>query len=130
MSHQMLHQKISRETRLRDYLIKRIFSEISDVKLNGCLDARLPGNVNVSFKGINGGAVVALLDLEGICVSAASACSTGSEKPSHVQLAIGNSREEAYGAVRFTLGPQNTKEELDITVDVLKKTVARLRELK
>lgn len=129
ISHQILKQKSQYETMLRDYLINRIFREIPDVKLNGSPNLRLPGNVNVSFSGINGGAVVALLDLEGICISAASACSAGSDKPSHVQLAIGNSEEEAYGAVRFTLGPQNNKEELDKTVEVLKKAVARLREL-
>lgn len=129
MSHQMLKQKIRYETMLRDYLIGRIFREIPDVKLNGSPSLRLPGNVNISFSGINGGAVVALMDLEGICVSAASACSAGSKSPSHVQLAIGNTGEEAYGAVRFTLGMQNTKEELDKTVEVLKKTVARLREM-
>lgn len=129
MSHQILKKKIRYETMLRDYLFSRIFREIPDVKLNGSFTLRLPGNVNVSFAGINGGAVVALMDLEGICVSAASACSAGSDEPSHVQMAIGNSREEAYGAVRFTLGMQNTREELDKTVEVLKKTVARLREM-
>lgn len=129
ISHQIMKQKIQYETMLRDHLINRIFQEIPDVKLNGSPTMRLPGNVNVSFSGINGGAVVALLDLEGICISAASACSAGSDKPSHVQLAIGNSEEEAYGAVRFTLGPQNNKEELEKTVEVLKKAVSRLREL-
>lgn len=129
ISHQIMKQKIQYETMLRDHLINRIFQEIPDVKLNGSPTMRLPGNVNVSFSGINGGAVVALLDLEGICISAASACSAGSDKPSHVQLAIGNSEEEAYGAVRFTLGPQNSKEELEKTVEVLKKAVSRLREL-
>ena len=129
ISHQIMAQKIRHETMLRDYLVNRIFQEIPDVKLNGSPTLRLPGNVNVSFAGINGGAVVALLDLEGICISSASACSAGSDKPSHVQLAIGNSQEEAYGAVRFTLGPQNSKEELEKTVETLKKIVARLREL-
>ncbi len=129
ISHQIMKHKIRHETMLRDHLINRIFREIPDVKLNGSPTLRLPGNVNVSFAGINGGAVVALMDLEGICVSAASACSAGSDKPSHVQLAIGNSEEEAYGAVRFTLGPQNNKDELEKTVEILKKTVTRLRGL-
>ncbi len=129
MSHQILNRKMQYETMLRDYLISRLFREIPGVKLNGSSILRLPGNVNISIAGINGGAVVALLDLEGICISAASACSAGSDKPSHVQMAIGNSTEEAYGALRFTLGPQNTKEELDKTVEALKRTVERLRDL-
>ena len=72
--------------------------------------------------------MVALLDLEGICASSASACSAGIQKASHVQLAIGKSEQQAYEVIRFTLGVHNTREELDYTVDVLKQCVKRLRE--
>lgn len=129
MSHAIMRQKIQYETMLRDYLIGRIFKEIPSVKLNGSADTRLPNNVNVSFGGINGGALVALMDLEGVCVSAASACSAGSDKPSHVLRAIGNTQEESYGAVRLTLGPQTTRMELDKALEILKKAVLRLREI-
>lgn len=129
LSHMILDQKIQYETRLRNYLIGRILEEIPETTLNGSKDARLPNNVNVRFSGINGGALVALMDLEGVCVSAASACSAGSNEPSHVLRAIGNTEEEAYGAVRLTLGPQTTREELQTAVALLKKSVSRLREL-
>lgn len=129
ISHRIMKRKIQHEIMLRNYLIQRIFREIPSVKLNGSLDMRLPNNVNVSIAGVNGGALVALMDLEGVCVSAASACSVGSGEPSHVLLAIGNSKEEAYGSVRLTLGPQNTREEIDLALELLKKSVFRLREM-
>ena len=109
------------ESRLRDYFIRRLLEEIPGSSINGDRRNRLPNNVNISIAGVNGPAVVALLDLEGICVSSASACSTGEQKASHVQLAIGNAGHQAYEAIRFTLGIQNTPEELDDTVEVLKR---------
>ena len=129
VSARILERKTRHEIQLRDYLIGRIFHEIPGVKLNGPKERRLPNNVNISFAGINGGALVALLDLEGICVSAASACAAGSGHPSHVLRAIGNDEAMAYGAVRFTLGWQNTRGEIDRVVEILKKTVQRLRNL-
>ncbi|MCD8110733.1 MAG: cysteine desulfurase [Clostridiales bacterium] len=127
MSHRMLREKMYRETQLRNYFMKRLLTEIPKIKINGSTQQRLPNNINVSISGVNGGALVALLDLEGICVSAASACSAGSDEPSHVQLAIGNSLEEAQSAVRITLGPENTREEVDITTDTIKRLVKKLR---
>ncbi len=117
-------QKISR---LRDYLAQRIIKEMPNVKINGHVSRRLPGNLNISLPGIDGAAVAAILDMDGICVSSASACSTGSSKPSHVLKAIGRTDEEAYGAVRLTLGEENTKEEMDRTVDALKKALFYLK---
>lgn len=128
MSHQMMKQKVYRETSLRNYFIRRLLTEIRDVKINGSMQMRLPNNINCCIRGVDGSALVALLDLEGICISAASACQTGSGESSHVQLAIGNTSAEARSAIRITLGPQTTRDELDITVDTLKQIVARLRD--
>ncbi|MCD8217901.1 MAG: cysteine desulfurase [Clostridiales bacterium] len=127
MSHRMLREKMERETALRNYMFRRLLTEIPDIKINGAAQMRLPNNVNCSIRGINGGAFVALMDLEGICVSAASACSTGSEEPSHVQLAIGNTAAEARSAVRITLGYETTREEIDYTVDTMKRLIEKLR---
>lgn len=127
VSHSILREKMERETALRNYLFRRLLSEIPDIKINGAAQMRLPNNVNCSIRGINGGALVALLDLEGICVSAASACSVGSEEPSHVQLAIGNTPAEARSAVRITLGYETTREEIDFTVDTMKRLIEKLR---
>ncbi|MCD8149518.1 MAG: cysteine desulfurase [Clostridiales bacterium] len=127
MSHRMLREKMERETALKNYMFRRLLTEIPDIKINGAAQMRLPNNVNCSIRGINAGAFVALMDLEGICVSAASACSAESEEPSHVQLAIGNTPAEARSAVRITLGYETTREEIDYTVDTMKRLVEKLR---
>ena len=126
-SAKILKQKMEYEQKLQQYLIDRLREEIPGLVLNGSERHRLPNNVNVSIRGINGPALVALLDLEGICASSGSACAHGNGKPSHVQLAIGKNEEEAYQAVRFTLGIQNTKEELEDTVNAVRNCVQRLR---
>ncbi len=122
-------EKISALSRMRDYLIRRILKEIPGTMLNGHPIRRLPGNVNICLPGVDGAAAAAMLDLDGICVSSASACATKSSGPSHVLKAIGRSDEEAYGALRMTLGEENTKEELDAAVESLKRAVAYFREL-
>ncbi len=122
-------EKISGLCRLRDYLIRRILKEIPGTMLNGHPLRRLPGNVNICLPGVDGAAVAAMLDLDGICVSSASACATKNSGPSHVLRAIGRSEEEAYGALRMTLGEENTKEELDTAVERLKEAAAYLREI-
>ena len=117
----------SQLSKLRDYLAKRIISEIPFCYINGSMDNRLPGNLNVTFKYIEGESILLMLDMNGICASSGSACSSGSLEPSHVLLAIGVPPEEAHGSIRFTLGKENTKEQIDYTVDKLKETVERLR---
>lgn len=113
-------------TKKREYLVCRLRDALPQAIFNGHPVRRLPGNVNLCFPGIDGGALTAMLDLEGICVSATSACATGSTEPSHVLTAIGRNEREALGAVRLTLGPENTKEELDRTVEALKRAVEYL----
>lgn len=112
----------------RNYFVKRIMQEIPDCRLNGHSKKRLPGNANVSFKGVSGTALLVLLEEEGIYASAGSACSAGNTSLSHVIKALGVPKEYAYGTIRFTLGKDTTKEELDRTISVLKKSVKILRQ--
>lgn len=118
----------SRElSKLREYFIKRVLREIPDVRLNGHREKRLPGNVNFSFKGLSGTALLVLLEENGIYASAGSACSAGITRISHVIEALGVPKEYAYGTIRFTMGRETTRMDVDTTIDVLKKSVNILR---
>ena len=121
-------KEIEHERMLRDYLISQIEQEIPGAMLNGHRTKRLPGNVNFSFPGVEGESVLIMLDMQGICASSGSACTSGSIDPSHVLLAIGRSPEEARSAIRLTLGAENTKEEMDIVVGELARIVGKIRE--
>ncbi len=112
---------------LRDYYISQIQEKISDTKVNGHRTKRLPGNANISFKYIDGEALLLNLDMKGICASSGSACTSGSLEPSHVLVAIGLSPEMANGALRVTFGDDNTKEDVDYLVDSLVEIVEKLR---
>jgi cysteine desulfurase len=114
---------------LRDYFIERVSTEIKDIRINGSLEKRLPGNANITFKFIEGEAILLLLDMEGISVSTGSACSSASLTPSHVLEAIGVPVEEIHGSIRFTVGDFTTKEDIDYTVDTLKGVVTKLRNI-
>lgn len=128
---ELAHRRMRMENRhmkyLRDYLIRRVLNEIPDVILTGSRQFRLSNNASFCFKGITGEAAAILLDTQGICVSSGSACSTGSLEDSHVLSAIGLESEWAQGAVRITLGAENTKEEIDYTLEKLKMVVADMR---
>ncbi|MCI6019487.1 MAG: cysteine desulfurase NifS [Clostridiales bacterium] len=117
------------ETKLRDYMIKRIHEEIPYARLNGDKTRRLPNNVNFSFQFIEGESLLIMLDMAGICASSGSACTSGSLDPSHVLLAIGLPHEIAHGSLRLTIGYETTKEDVDYTVDEIKKIVERLRNM-
>lgn len=123
-----IERKAREITNHRNYFIKRVRQEIPDCRLNGHDRRRLPGNANFSFKGISGTALLVLLEEEGIYASAGSACSAGTTSLSHVIKAIGVPKEYAYGTIRFTLGRDTTREELDRTISVLKKSVKILRQ--
>ena len=125
----IMEEKSKKETELRDYLISRIEAEIPYSRLNGHRTERLPGNVNFSFEFIEGESMLIMLDMKGICASSGSACTSGALDPSHVLMAIGLKHEIAHGSLRLTLSEENTKEEMDIVVEELKKIVARLREM-
>ena len=122
-----MEERTETERRLRDYLIDRVLKEIPYARLNGHRSQRLPGNANFSFQFIEGESLLIMLDMEGICGSSGSACTSGSLDPSHVLLAIGLPHEIAHGSLRLTLNEEVTKEELDYVVDTLKRIVEKLR---
>lgn len=124
-----MNERIAYETKLRDYLIERIMNEIPYTRLNGDPVKRLPNNANFCFRFIEGESMLILLDQQGICGSSGSACTSGSLDPSHVLLAIGLPHEIAHGSLRLTLSEKTTKEDIDFTVDQLKKIIERLRSM-
>ena len=124
---EQLEENRAKMTALRDRLMTGIQARISEVNLNGHPTNRLPNNVNFSFKYIEGESILLMLDMNGIAASSGSACTSGSLDPSHVLLALGLPHEIAHGSVRLTLGDETTEEDIDYTIDVLEKTVARLR---
>ena len=113
--------------KLRDRLIDGILATIPDVKLNGHRTQRLPNNVNVSIRYIEGEAMLLRLDLAGIAASSGSACTSGSLDPSHVLLAIGLPHEVAHGSLRLTLGDFNTEQDVDTVLEKLPGIVEKLR---
>lgn len=114
-------------TNLRNYYISEIKNKIPNVKINGGMEHRLPGNANISFKEVDGEELLLCLDAEGICASSGSACSTGQSTPSHVLLAIGVPSSLAYGALRVTFGEENSKEDVDYLIRKLIKIVEKIR---
>ena len=124
-----LQSKIVKVSELRDHAIERIEKEIPYCRLNGHRTERLPGNVNFSFRFVEGESLLMMMNHNGICVSTGSACASGSLDPSHVLLAIGLPHEIAHGSIRMSLSEDNTIEEIDKAVDVLKSSVERLRSL-
>ena len=120
---------VKHSSQMRDYLKDRILSEIPDTFVNGTMDGRHPGNLNVTFEYIEGESILLLLNQFGISVSTGSACSSKSLEPSHVLAALGVPDEMIHGTVRFTVGDMTTKEDIDYVVDNLKTVVARLREI-
>lgn len=112
---------------LRNYCIEQIKNRIPYIRINGDLNSRLPGNINISFLYVNGKDLVKLLAKKWICTSSGSACSSGLPQPSHVLLAMGLSEDIASSALRITLGKENTKEDIDYFVDELEKIVVNLR---
>ncbi len=121
--------KIQETKNLRNKLIDGILEKIPNSKLNGAREQRLPNNVNFSFEGAEGEAIVIALDQEGIAASTGSACSSRSLEPSHVLLALGLSHEQAHGSLRLTLGRYTTEKEIDRVLEVLPGVIQRLRKI-
>ncbi|MDO5833899.1 MAG: aminotransferase class V-fold PLP-dependent enzyme [Lachnospiraceae bacterium] len=121
-------QRIAQESAVRDHLIQRLLDEIPYTSLNGDPTHRLPNNVNVCFKYIEGETLLLLLNEKHIYASAGSACASGSLEPSHVLRAIGVAHEDAYGSLRLTIGPETTIADVDEVVDLMKPIIAQLRE--
>lgn len=124
-----MDERTAKERQLRDYLIDRILKEVPYTRLNGHRSNRLPNNANFSFQFIEGESLLIMLDMDGICGSSGSACTSGSLDPSHVLLAIGLPHEIAHGSLRLTLSDETTKEDLDYVVESIKKIVERLRSM-
>ena len=124
-----MKERTRKETELRDYLIKRVLAEVPYTRLNGHRTRRLPNNANFSFQFIEGESLLIMLDMNNICASSGSACTSGSLDPSHVLLAIGLPHEIAHGSLRLTLSEENTYEEIDYTVEKIKEIVDKLRKM-
>ncbi|MFC2045622.1 cysteine desulfurase NifS [Chloroflexota bacterium] len=122
-----MSDEVNRLIHLRDRLIRDLFERTDHIRLNGHPTKRLPNNVNMSVDFVEGESMILNLDLEGICASTGSACSSASLEPSHVLLAIGLSHEQAHGSLRFTLGNWTSEEEIERTIEVLPGIIARLR---
>jgi cysteine desulfurase len=120
---------LARMSEMRDRIERTILAEIEAAGVNGGGAPRVPNTTNVYFDGIEGEALVIALDLKGLAVSTGAACSSGAIEPSHVLTAMGLPPERARASIRFSLGKQNTPEEVDFAVNLVPKTVARLREL-
>ncbi|MGI6065432.1 MAG: cysteine desulfurase NifS [Bacillota bacterium] len=116
-----------RITYLRDKLIDGILSSISHTQLNGDRQKRIPHNANFSFRFVEGESLLLMLDMQNIAASSGSACTSGSTDPSHVLLAMGIPFDVAFGSLRFTLGKENTEEDIDYVLKVLPPIVERLR---
>jgi cysteine desulfurase len=116
---------------LRDRLYDGLQHRIADIELNGPSDPerRLPNNLNIAIRGVQGETVLLSLDMQGIAASAGSACTTGNSEPSHVLLAMGLNAERARASLRLTVGRPNSVEQIDETVDILAETVERVRAL-
>ena len=127
LARQEMSGEVVRLTYLRDQLIKGLLKRIDHIHLNGHSQTRLPNNVNVSVDFVEGESMVLNLDLEGICASTGSACSSSSLEPSHALLATGLSPEQAHGSLRLTLGKWTTEEEISRVLEVLPQIVAKLR---
>lgn len=129
LTYQDFDKKIEKITKLRDKLIDEVLANIPYARLNGHRTLRLPNNANFSFEFVEGESLLLLLDMNGVCASSGSACSSGSLDPSHVLLAIGLPHEKAHGSIRFTLGDDNTEEEIDFVLEKLPQIVQRMREM-
>jgi len=129
LAYEHFDERTSRMREMRDYLERQITSLISNTIVNGDRERCVPNISNLSFEGVDGESLLIALDLKGIAVSTGSACASGSLEPSHVLQALGLTREEVRGSLRFSLSAITTTEEIDYAVSILGETVARLREM-
>ncbi len=127
IAEETMEERKIKETQLRDYLSRRIMEEIPYARMNGHRWFRLSNNINVAFRFVNSESLLILLDMEQICASGGSACNAGSTKPSHVIEALHVPEEYKNGVIRLTVGEENTIDEMEHVVDVLKKKVEELR---
>lgn len=124
-----MEERANKEIYLRELLIKKVLNEVPYTRLNGDSKKRLPNNANFSFQFIEGESLLIMLDMQNICASSGSACTSGSLDPSHVLLGIGLPHEIAHGSLRITLSEDNTEDEILYTIDKIKGIVERLRSM-
>ena len=127
MAYDKLEEHTLKISQLRDYYENSVKESIPNIKINGDINDRLPGNSNISFIGVNGQDLLLNLDMMGICVSSGSACTSGSINASHVLMALGLDEDIARSSIRVSIGKYNTKEDIDYLVTSLQETVDRLR---
>ena len=125
-----MDEHISKMKELKNYYVGEVQKRIPNIRINGAVNARLPGNSNISFEGINGNDLLLELDNVGICASSGSACNSKDPAPSHVLSAIGLSEDLIRGALRVTFGEFNTLEEVEFLVENLENCVKKLRKQK
>lgn len=125
-AYENLAEKQEKTEKMRDKLINEL-TKIKESRLNGDLEHRLPGNVNISFRGIEGESLLLMLDLEGICASSGSACTSGSLDPSHVLLALGLDHATAHGSLRLSINEETTDEDIDYIIEAVPRVLAKLR---
>lgn len=125
-AYENLAEKQEKTKAMRDKLISEL-TKIKESRLNGDLENRLPGNVNISFRGIEGESLLLMLDLEGICASSGSACTSGSLDPSHVLLALGLDHATAHGSLRLSINEETTDEDIDYIIEAVPRVLAKLR---
>ena len=124
---QKLPEESKRVAALRDRLMDGLLERIPDIKINGDRENRLPGNVNVSIKYVEGESLLMMLDMQGVCAASGSACTSGSLDPSHVLMAIGLDHATAHGSLRFSFADYSTQEDIDYILEVLPPIVEKLR---
>jgi len=129
IARESLGENRRRLTRLRDYLQDELTRRIEDTIVNGHPTDRLPNTLNICFRYVEGESMIMMLDMKGVAVSSGSACTSGSLDPSHVLLAIGLLHEIAHGSLRFSLGVENTREDVEYVADILPEIVERLRKM-
>ncbi|MCM1577979.1 MAG: cysteine desulfurase NifS [Ruminococcus sp.] len=121
--------KTERLTKIRDRIIDEVLKRVPAARLNGDREKRLPGNINISFVGVEGESLLLMMDMNGICASSGSACTSGSLDPSHVLLSLGLPHEVAHGSLRLSLAEPLTMEDGEYIIDTIEKVVKRIREM-
>ncbi|OOB78601.1 MAG: cysteine desulfurase NifS [Epulopiscium sp. Nuni2H_MBin003] len=129
LAYEQMDDKVAKYTAYRNKLIKGVLEKVPHAFLNGHPTERLSNNVNIGFEFVEGESLLLLLDMEGICASSGSACTSGSLDPSHVLLSIGLPHEKAHGTLRFTLGEGTTESEIDTVIEKLPAIIARMRDM-
>lgn len=122
-------QKQERISKIRDHIIDGIMSRVEAVRINGDTVNRLAGNINVSFLGVEGESLLLMLDINGICASSGSACTSGSLDPSHVLLSLGLPHEVAHGSLRLSIADPITMDDADYIIETVVKVVDRIRSM-